>query len=50
MQPEADFDAVVAHEFRISKSLDGRSVFKDAGENAYSTRKVAAESAQMRLF
>jgi len=25
--PEADFDAVVAHEHAISKSLDGRSVF-----------------------
>jgi hypothetical protein len=28
-QPEADFDAVVAHEQAISKSLEGRSVFDD---------------------
>ena len=27
--PEADFDAVMAHEHAISKSLDGRSVFDD---------------------
>jgi len=27
--PEADFDAIVAHEDRISASLDGRSVFDD---------------------
>jgi len=29
---EADFDAVVAHERAISKSLDGRSVFDDRRE------------------
>jgi hypothetical protein len=29
--PEADFDAVMAHEHAISKSLGGRSVFDDAG-------------------
>ncbi len=28
--PEADFDAVMAHEHAISPSLDGRSVFDDA--------------------
>ena len=28
--PEADFDAVMAHEQAISKSLDGRTVFEDA--------------------
>ena len=27
--PEADFDAVIAHEHAISKSLDGRTVFDD---------------------
>ncbi|HEX7282553.1 MAG TPA: DUF763 domain-containing protein, partial [Vicinamibacterales bacterium] len=27
--PEADFDAVLAHEHAISKSLDGRTVFDD---------------------
>jgi uncharacterized protein len=29
LKPEADFDAVVAHENAISRSLDGRSVFND---------------------
>jgi hypothetical protein len=29
VQPEADFDAVIAHENSISKSLGGRSVFDD---------------------
>jgi hypothetical protein len=47
MQPEADFDAVVAHEFRISKSLNGRSVFDDRSRPRV---KKAADSAQLRLF
>ena len=29
LRPEADFDAVIAHEKAISRSLDGRSVFDD---------------------
>jgi hypothetical protein len=29
LQPEADFDAVIAHEKAISPALDGRSVFDD---------------------
>ena len=29
LKPEADFDAVIAHENAISRSLDGRSVFDD---------------------
>jgi hypothetical protein len=29
LEPEADFDAVIAHEKPISRSLDGRSVFDD---------------------
>lgn len=29
LQPEADFDAIIAHEKAISPSLDGRSVFDD---------------------
>ena len=29
MKPEADFDAIVAREESISRSLDGRSVFDD---------------------
>jgi hypothetical protein len=33
-QPQADFDAVIAHEKAISPSLDGRSVFDDKRERA----------------
>jgi len=29
LKPDADFDAVVAHENAISPSLDGRTVFDD---------------------
>ena len=29
LNPEADFDAVIAHEKAISRSLDGHSVFDD---------------------
>ena len=29
LQPQADFEAVVAHEKAISAALDGRSVFDD---------------------
>ena len=29
LKPKADFDAIVAHEKAISRSLDGRSVFDD---------------------
>ncbi len=29
LDPEADFDAVIAHEEAISRSLGGRSVFDD---------------------
>ncbi|MGI8990310.1 MAG: DUF763 domain-containing protein [Bryobacteraceae bacterium] len=42
-KPEADFDAIVAHERAISPSLDGRSVFD--GKNA-----VARPVEQLRLF
>ncbi len=42
--PEADFDAIVAHEESISKSLDGRSVFDDR-----KGRKKPG-SAQLSLF
>jgi len=38
-QPEANFSAVIAHEKRISSSLEGRSVFDDRNERA-SDRKV----------
>lgn len=44
IQPEADFGAVLAHERRISKSLNGRTVFDDKVRG----RKMA--SAQLRLF
>jgi hypothetical protein len=40
--PEADFEAVVAHEHAISASLDGRSVFDD--------RKTRSKAAQLNLF
>ena len=39
-QPQADFDAIVDHERRISPSLEGRSVFDDSH----------APSAQLSLF
>jgi hypothetical protein len=42
--PEADFDAIVAHEESISKSLDGRSVFDDR------KRKKGRGSRQLSLF
>jgi hypothetical protein len=41
--PEADFDAVMAHEHAISPSLDGRSVFDDR-------RKSSQRKAQLSLF
>ena len=42
--PEADFDAIVAHEQAISKSLDGRSVFDDR------KARKGRSSAQLPLF
>ena len=42
--PEADFDAVIAHEHEISPSLDGRSVFDDL------PRKRPQKKAQLPLF
>jgi uncharacterized protein len=42
-QPEADFEAVIAHEKKISKSLDGRTVFDDR-------KKRVVPSKQLRLF
>ena len=43
LQPEADFDALIAHENRISPSLGGRSVFGPA-------LPVKRGSQQLRLF
>jgi hypothetical protein len=43
--PEADFDAILAHEHAISKSLDGRSVFDDRKR-----AKRRPGSGQMTLF
>jgi hypothetical protein len=40
--PEADFDAVMAHEHAISKSLDGRTVFDDI--------TPARKTGQLQLF
>ena len=42
LSPEADFDAVLAHEHAISKSLDGRTVFDD--------RPAKAPRGQLELF
>jgi hypothetical protein len=42
--PQADFDAIVAHEQAISKSLDGRSVFDDRKP------RKGRGSAQLSLF
>jgi hypothetical protein len=44
LQPEADFDAVVAHENTISSALDGRSVLDD------SRSRRSAKSPQRSLF
>lgn len=44
IQPEADFDAVIAHERRISKSIGGRTVFDD------NRRPERIPQAQLRLF
>jgi hypothetical protein len=39
-KPEADFDAAIAHEKKISPSLDGRTVFDDKRERASKQRIV----------
>jgi hypothetical protein len=44
IQPRADFDAAIAHERRISKSLGGRTVFEDK----HPSRRIAP--AQLSLF
>lgn len=45
VQPQADLNAVVRHEFAISKSLDGRSVFDDKPR-----KKTVSASRQLSLF
>jgi uncharacterized protein len=42
IQPEANLEAVIEHEFAISKSLDGRSVYDD--------KPLPAKKRQMSLF
>ncbi len=44
LQPEADFDALMAHEHAISPSLGGRTVFDNK------PRKISPNRAQMSLF
>jgi hypothetical protein len=44
-QPEADFEAVIAHEHKISSSLDGRTVFDD-----HKKRLPKFPSKQLRFF
>jgi hypothetical protein len=46
--PEADFEAVVAHEHRISPGLDGRSVFDDRRKRRPAARPP--KSKQLSLF
>lgn len=55
--PEADFEAIIAHEKKISRSLDGRSVFDDKPRRRTSRRPDDYEqpssrvsSRQQRLF
>jgi hypothetical protein len=48
LQPTANLDALVRHEFEISPSLDGRSVFDD--RKRQDDRKPAAKPRQMSLF
>lgn len=35
LEPEADFDAIITHEHRISPSLDGRSVFDEEPKRTF---------------
>src|SRR4029079_1114491 len=44
-QPQADFHSVIAHEHKISSSLDGRTVFNDRKEKPSKSR-----SKQLPLF
>jgi uncharacterized protein len=44
-QPEADFDAIIAHEHEISASLDGRTVYDDK-----KTSSTKSRSKQLPLF
>jgi hypothetical protein len=46
MQPEANLEAAVEHEFAISPSLNGRSVFDDKPR----ATKTGHNSGQMKLF
>jgi hypothetical protein len=46
MQPEANLEAAVEHEFAISPSLNGRSVFDDKPR----ATKTGHKSGQMKLF
>jgi hypothetical protein len=47
LKPEADFDAIIAHENAISSSLDGRSVFDDKRPRV---RKQPVEDKRGRRF
>jgi hypothetical protein len=56
-QPQADFDGVLAHEKRISPSLNGRTVLDDKRERAPRNqvvdkrgRSIKDKSAQRSLF
>jgi hypothetical protein len=45
LQPRANFDAALAYERKISKSLGGRTVFDDVR-----TRKITGRTHQLSLF
>jgi len=44
LQPRADFDAVIAHERSISRSLDGRSVIDDIPGKRFYVGKTGQRS------
>jgi uncharacterized protein len=49
-EPRANFDAVIAHENRISRSLNGRSVFDDKPRRRKPTSRVSDRRNQRSLF
>lgn len=50
LEPQADFDAIIAHERKISRSLDGRTVFDDLRKRLRRTRSREHNSRQRSLF
>ncbi|MDQ6651513.1 MAG: DUF763 domain-containing protein [Acidobacteriota bacterium] len=50
LKPNANFDAVIAHENAISPSLDGRSVLGDKAKQHSTRQRFYNNSRQQRLF